>query len=707
MDTQETSHDHGFSIVPKENAIRYINRLAYHPQIYTNTNQIVRITEEYKQEIPFYDDQGNLVSTCILAIDGAIKLRPYDDDVIVALFRLMETRGVFDSINLEDVTDINISSFIDKCRRLPCALDEILEILGLSKHDHNRLNIVESLDAQRSITFKFKDMGRDGEINRSMTHGLISRSTFTKDNLAIQGEIIFDDIIISEILKGNHTWIALEEYFKVPRGRYRKFFRYINGIFKKKEEELILLSSLVNDILGIEYSDVYRVKHEFLKMSKFFEQRGLLEYGFSAPKKMRTYELIKTVEGKEYVTLRRGPYFENKKNHPFPKINSVQKVIISQRLSSIGLSPQYEVLYISACNGEIISPIRESNSKHWKQKNLSVNCPNGLVIEILNHDDTIERTIRPMNWELLDEYISFLELFKEVHERGKQSKGKAGVFRSIVENGFWYSKEEFSRLQKLKKLQNQTKATIPGIVNDEKKNAVVSLEKENRDKDQYFKNFILDYKHFGIAADKELTIRAAFRRFAQSDRAYKTWFSEDTTYLILMNNKVWLVFKSALAFDFTKNRWHEAIKNAIFSEYGDKEFEMAILEDFIDISENRLGQNMDALGEEPKVTLADTATSDNSVDPVKNELDHKREDNIQEVSTTKKINLPALEIVFNEVKMIKNEFITYLMIKYKKYPDHDNLRRILNFNKLSSGSEADHVIFENSLPMVQDFLSKL
>lgn len=563
-------------------SFRYLNRMAFHPQIYTNSTTIERIEGPYREEIPRFDSAKNLISKGIVTIDGTQKLRAYDDDVFTAIFKLMEENGNFDEIEFSDgLTNVAMQKMIDECRHLNCQLDDILNIMDITCVNNNRFNLCESLKTQRAITFSFQEISNTGDVISSETHGLISSCTFDTNNLTKIGRITIDDKIVEQIIRGNFTWINFYEYKKVPRGIYRKFFRYIHSLFKNKECYEIPYEELRQNILGINYSSERRNMHEFMVMARWFEQHKLIQYGFSADSKFRIYNLIESREDGKWVILKRGDYFLNIELHPLPSADTMDKTTITTRLCKMALNKQYEDLYLAACGRIAVSPIKEKARGDKPETVIYTNTVEGGIIleKLLPSGEKITEN-RPLTWDILSKYLYFIELFELVEE--EKIRSKPSFLRSMVENQQYFSEQKLADMEK--KFKNKKKdcsIKVVSKVSKVSKNENLNSEDLKKSREEIHKEFLKIVEGSTLQSEHAKLIHNFITKLCGKTKVYDTWFSK--VEIIRWNGFIVFCTYSSLAMDYIKSRYLGGILEFIQREI-DKEAKLDVwtMEQFIE-----------------------------------------------------------------------------------------------------------------------------
>lgn len=539
-------------------SFRYLNRMAFHPQIYTNATLLERIDGGYREEIPRFDTENNLISKCIVSIDGSYKLRAYDDDVFTAILMLMEEKGNFDNIESPDnKTDNEIQQMIDGARHLNCYLDEILNIMGIKSVTNNRINLCESLNHQRTITFSFQEIGANGDLISAQTHGIISSISFDSNNLTKSGRITIDDKIIEQIIHGNHVWINFYEYKKVPRGLYRKFFRYLHSLFKRKDSYEIPYDDLQINILGMNYGSDRRNMHEFMQMARWFEHHKLLQYGFSLEKKFRLYNFIESRQDGKWVIIRKGDYFYNNELNPLPSADTLEKTKTSANLKKIGLNKQYEDLYLAACAKIKVSPIKEK-ARGDKPEIIIYTNPNepGIILDKNFSSGQKVTEIRPLTWDLLAKYLHFIELFELVG--WEKIRSKASFLRSMVEGQKYFSEEKLVEMEKTVKNQkkNSSAQTKPKA-----KEIEPSFVDHKLRQDKINEEFLNIAKDSLLSADENLVIQDFIKTITVNQRTYDTWFSN--VHIIRWNDFIVFCCSNHLGMDWIKSRYLSRILDVI------------------------------------------------------------------------------------------------------------------------------------------------
>jgi hypothetical protein len=553
---------------------KYLTKLSFIPQIYTNSNIDVPITTPYREELVEFDQHGVKISEGWLEIGGRCKLRPYDDDVLVALFKLTEKKGTFDDIDMDDVTSQNIYDLVNKCRKITFHLDELLEIMGLEKHNNNRLNLVESFKNQKAINISIETQGisggKDKSLDKAKGYGLISNYNFDTHNLVTEGYVVLDDILVEAFLLGDFFILDLNEYMKIQRGRMRKFFRFLHGIFKNKSRLEISLDEILFKILSYPNTDerhYVKAKCDFKRIAQDMEQRMILEPGFSLKKKERSYELFVQKNNEIIVELRKGPYFENREKNPLPTINTQEKAKIVRKLAQFSLSKQYELLYIHACNGDLISPITEkANTKKNRQpRTLSVHPEGGILITYLEEGLYQDQHIS-LNWEILETFVDFVDLFFEHHEDRGSFNSKAQLLRSVVEEGRFFTFDELNRLNKLKK-EKAKKHQAAKTELEKKKIEEIQLIENNQAQIEREKNEELMNKEFNSLYEKykmnlhdQMELISIIRKVVRKDKEFKTWF-EKATYVQVTDDMIYIIGASPMASDWIRTKFIEGIQH--------------------------------------------------------------------------------------------------------------------------------------------------
>jgi len=442
------------------NGVRYLTQLSGIPQIYTNSTHLIPTDGPYKEEVKRWNKEGQLLAEGHLKITAQYKLRPYDEDALVAIFKVFEQKGVFDEMDhkaFEEMSEEEMDQQIQKCKKVRCTLDDILTVMNIPTVTNNRITLIESLEHQSSVRISLETRRTsDGDIHEAENYGLLDATSFQKSDTTETGYIELSSRLMGEFLRGNYFTMNLHEYFKWPKGRHRRFFRYLSGLFTAADRHEIKMNYLLHTVLGFskEKSQARKVVHYFNDLAKTMEQARVLEPGFSLPKNIRTYDLISiNQEGDQVVSLLKGPYYENKEVNELPTIATVERQNISSQLHVSGLSLPYVKLYICACNKAFTKPIKEgpNTRKNRPARELSVDTLEGGIL--INYDDpTCVSDKIELNWDSLKKYLDFVDLLCEFHEDKLKfmERGKGGLLRTIIEEGMFYSEHEENRLKLLK-----------------------------------------------------------------------------------------------------------------------------------------------------------------------------------------------------------------------------------------------------------------
>ena len=523
--------------------LRYPRKLSYHPQLFSNDDHKIKLANSVRNIIPYYDDAGNQIAKGLLEIEGTWQLRPYDESVYGALLKLLSNHGTFDEVDFEmykEMSDSELNNHIPEFRTLECTLDDIAHELSISGHNNNRQALHFSVKSLRAITIStlvYPPNAEDDDIysgnskvlGTSLVHGLISNATFDPQNLDAPGIVRFDDFVIGEILRGNYTIVDFELLKKFPKGASRKFARFVSAHFKPRSNESIEVikseifepyERFLKQVLGLNYSNHRRRDFEFKKIAKLLEKRSLIEYGWSLPKKSRTYELLVEKDGEILINLKRGEYFDNP-DAVLSTTDTIKKTDLEDRLGLYGFTEPWVDLFVRSCTKQ---PLDESISEHKGKVLYFVDASRGLAVQ---KDGEIHYP--PLDWERLENYCDFVDLFFEYHDQRSKYSSKAGVLRKIIFEKKFYSLGEVVRLKELKTKALEEKKLAKTSEDKERlaqkeKETAQKIENERADADrQIQKTFLKLCESFKFRLEKQMLLTAHIQAIV-GEKDYKTWF---------------------------------------------------------------------------------------------------------------------------------------------------------------------------------------
>lgn len=601
----------------------YLTRLAKYPSIFSDDKKTIEIGNNRVERYPLYNDTGDeIIGHQDVKITGNNLLRSNDDEVFYAIVQAHISHGALDNINFEEVSKMHkeggdLSSFINSIRTVETSLAEIARILGKPVRADYLERIADSLLELSAIELTSKKVYlKDCDQNHSVetiNKKLIGEYSLSKQDLKKAGFIELSKSVCEDLLLGKILRMDIDAYINTPTGKGRKFFRYLHWIFQKSDRHDMDMYDLFFNILGTESKDRDAAKDfkncdQYTKTrlnktySKFktdicegFVYQNILESGFELDSKRRTYELLyESDDGKKMISLRKGPWFYDKAKNPIPTANTRERQRTLEKLLNLGLNNNILSVYTKAVSN---IPIHEEENVNNRGKDTKVftSYKNGFSILITPKNGEAYVKNIELDWDLLDKYIHYSELYKKYHPNGPNYPTVAVILRNVIEKGV-YNDHDYEIL-KLKEAAKNKKNKISDPAVEKEAQQAEQAEQENKEREaRRQKDVDLEFIKLSSSYHADLATYMSFRNAVDKacpEAIRESWFgkSESPNYtLLIIENALVMYSNCRMTSDWINRQFKDKIDHYLFNNntfklnkthvFGSKEDVIEYIKDF-------------------------------------------------------------------------------------------------------------------------------